>query len=247
VAVSGAPLEAYAGDALALKVVRVAGDGTVSDLPAEAKVAWTSPAVFAALAPETQAPSLLPASAATSGAPASAAWVENSFRPERSSDLTNVLFVVDPGTLQNGAVLISATVSGTTPAGDVQAAVAVSPTPMGSWSRGQNLFGAEGANCAGCHGSSGHGSTGAPPYTIAGQAYDYPAPGLNAEPGNLASDPEWNAALLTLAARADMDNHGVALRLPMPDWLAQPNRTNGQPLSTQDFADIYAFLKTQTK
>ena len=36
-----------------------------------------------------------------------------------------------------------------------------------------------------------------------------------------------------------MDNQGVALRAPMPDWLHQP-------LGTQDFADMYAFLKTQT-
>jgi hypothetical protein len=43
-----------------------------------------------------------------------------------------------------------------------------------------------------------------------------------------------------------MDNGGVALRLPMPDWLSTPNPATGAPLATQDFADIYAFLKTQT-
>ena len=31
------------------------------------------------------------------------------------------------------------------------------------------------------------------------------------------------------------------------DWLAQPNPATGQPLTTQDFADIYAWLKTQTE
>jgi hypothetical protein len=77
--------------------------------------------------------------------------------------------------------------------------------------------------------------------------YAYPAPGINAEPGNLASDPSWNAALLALAARADIDNRGVALRLPMPDWLASPDPATGHLLTTQDFADIYAFLKTQTQ
>jgi hypothetical protein len=43
-----------------------------------------------------------------------------------------------------------------------------------------------------------------------------------------------------------MDNSGIVLRLPMADWLASPNPATGQALSTQDFADIYAFLKTQT-
>jgi Cytochrome c len=247
VTVSGAPLEAFAGDAVALKVVTAAADGTLTDLPAGAKVVWTSPDVFTALAPNTQAPDLVPPTASISGAPASAAWIENPFRPDRATDLTNVLFVVDPGTIQNAAVLVSATVSGATPSGDVQAAIGVSPAPMGSWSRGQVLYGPGGANCAGCHGSSGHGSTGSAPYTIAGQSYDYPAPGLNAEPGNPASDPAWNAALLAVAARADMTKQGVALRLPMVDWLSVPNRANGQPLTTQDFADIYAFLKTQTR
>jgi hypothetical protein len=86
-----------------------------------------------------------------------------------------------------------------------------------------------------------------PPYVLDGQPYDYPAPGLNAEPGNVAGDPDWNAALLAFAARADVDNAGVALRVPMPDWLATPNPATGKPLTTQDFADIYAFLRTQTQ
>jgi hypothetical protein len=73
--------------------------------------------------------------------------------------------------------------------------------------------------------------------------YPYPAPGLDAEPGNLASDPAWTAALLAMAARADMDNGGLVLRTPMPDWLTA--KADGQLLTTQDFADIYAFLQTQ--
>lgn len=61
-----------------------------------------------------------------------------------------------------------------------------------------------------------------------------------------ASDPTWNAALFAVASRADMDNQGVTLRAPMPDWLARTNPASGKPLTTQDFADIFAFLKTQT-
>ena len=63
----------------------------------------------------------------------------------------------------------------------------------------------------------------------------------------LASDPAWNAELLAMAARADMDNGGLTLRQPMPCWLAMPNPATRQPLTTQDYADIYAFLKTQSR
>jgi hypothetical protein len=79
---------------------------------------------------------------------------------------------------------------------------------------------------------------------LPGETYPYPAPGLNNAQGHLAGDPSWNAALLALAARADVDNNAVSLRVPMPDWLAGHTGT-GALLSTQDFADIYAFLKTQ--
>jgi hypothetical protein len=81
---------------------------------------------------------------------------------------------------------------------------------------------------------------------MAGGTYDFAAPGLNGEPGNLAGDPDYDAALLAVASRADMDNGGVALRFPMPDWLSQANPMTGQLLTTQDLADMYAFLKTQT-
>jgi len=43
-----------------------------------------------------------------------------------------------------------------------------------------------------------------------------------------------------------MGNGGITLRAPMPDWLAEPNPATGAPLATQDLADMYAFLKTQT-
>jgi hypothetical protein len=66
-------------------------------------------------------------------------------------------------------------------------------------------------------------------------------------PGNTAGDPAWNAALFAIAARAEVDNGGLTLRLPMPDWLTEPSSVTGAPLTTQDLADIYAFLKTRTQ
>jgi hypothetical protein len=82
---------------------------------------------------------------------------------------------------------------------------------------------------------------------IDGETYDFPALGLNAEPGNVGNDPAWNAALLAFSARSDVDNAGVTLRVPMKDWLQNANPAVGKPLTTQDFADIYAFLRTQTQ
>ncbi len=80
-----------------------------------------------------------------------------------------------------------------------------------------------------------------------GSVYVLGAPGLDAEDGGVAADPGWNAALLPVAARSDIDNEGVTLRPPMPDWLTREAGAAGAPLTTQDFADIYSFLKTQTR
>ncbi len=248
VSAGSAPLHAFAGDAVALKLVEVDGDGSVKDLPPGAKVAWTLPSVVTALDPESTAASPLPAA----GAEPTAAWLANPGRPDRTDDLANVLFILDPGTVQNAVVEVSASVSGVAEvadAGTVTASLEVDPTPAGDWTRGATLYGVGGANCAECHGATGQGSPegpGATSFTLGGASYDFPAPGLNAEPGNAAGDPAWNAALFAVAARADIDNGGLTLRAPMPDWLATPNPTTGKPLSTQDLADIYAFLKTQT-
>ena len=84
-------------------------------------------------------------------------------------------------------------------------------------------------------------------YSINGTSYAFPAPGLNAEPGNLAGDPDWNAGIFAIAARADIDDGAVSLRQPMPSWMQSPNPVSQKPFTTQDFADVYAFLKTQTK
>jgi mono/diheme cytochrome c family protein len=245
VTASGVPLQGVAGDALPVKVVTVAADGSTHDLPAGASVVWASPDPVTTLPPESDAPSPLP----VAGNQPTAAWIDNTSRPDRAGDLAGVVFLLDPGIVQNGTVPVSATVSGAVPRVTVTASIEVDPTPMGDWTRGAALYGPDGANCAECHGSSGHGSTGAPSataYTMAGATYDFPAPGLNAEPGNAASDPDYDAALFAVAARADMDNGGVALRFPMPDWLSKANPATGQPLSTQDLADVYAFLQTQT-
>ncbi len=44
-----------------------------------------------------------------------------------------------------------------------------------------------------------------------------------------------------------MDNEGVMLRhRRYPDWLTQASGTSQQPPTTQDFADIFAFMMTQT-
>jgi mono/diheme cytochrome c family protein len=248
VSADGGPLSAVAGDAVALKVVVVDTDGSTQELPGGTSVVWTLPYPVVTLPPESIAASPLP----VAGAEPTAAWIENLYRPDRASDLANVVFVLDPGTVQNGAVPVSATVSGaSSPDGGVgvTASLAVDPTPAGDWTRGATLYGSSGANCAQCHGATGHGSPGpddAGTYTIAGASYDFPAPGINAETGNCASNPAWDAALFAVAARADMNNGGVTLRLPMPDWLATVNPATGAPLTTQDLADIFAFLQTQT-
>jgi mono/diheme cytochrome c family protein len=243
---SGAPLHAAAGDAFALKVVVVESDGSTRDLPAGATVTWTAPATVTTLPPDSTNANPLPVPAPQP----TAVWIANPNRLEHASDLANVLFILDPGALPNGALTVTATVAGGSPSGSVSATVDVDPTPAGDATRGAAVYGASGANCAECHGDTGHGSQGAPDatsYTIDGNTYDFPAPGLNAEQGNVGADPAWTAALLAVAARADTDNEGVTLRFPMPDWLTTKNVATGQPLTTQDFADIYAFLQTQTQ
>ncbi|MGO9834944.1 MAG: hypothetical protein ACLP1X_12060 [Polyangiaceae bacterium] len=247
VTTSGAPLDAVAGDAISLKVVQVADDGSTEDLPEGASVVWTSPAPpMATLPPNSTAASPM----SVFGAQPTAVWIDNPYRPDATADLRNVLFILDPGTVENAVVQVSAMVAGVASPGSVMATINVDPTPLGDWTRGATLYGPGNANCAACHGATGHGTPlvpGASTYTYAGGSYDFPAPGINAEPGNTAGDPAWNAALFAVAARADMDNVGIALRFPMPDWLDTTDPATGHPLATQDFADIFAFLRTQTQ
>jgi mono/diheme cytochrome c family protein len=242
---SVAPTLAVAGDAIPLSVVYVMSDGTTSALTSEAAVSWVTPATVAALDPSSAAPSPLPAP----GAQPTAVFIQNPGRPDRSGDLPGVLFVLDPGTSPNGTVSVDAIVSGGPFSGSATASITVGGSLTGDPTRGAMLYGATGLNCARCHGATAEGSPpdddGGAMFTIAGQDYSFPAPGLDAESGNLGSDPAWNAPLLAMASRADMDNGGLTLRSPMVDWLATASPATGQPPTTQDFTDIYAFLKTQ--
>jgi mono/diheme cytochrome c family protein len=234
VASPDAALQGVAGDALALKVVQGTGD-----LPAGATVSWSGATHVTALAPTSTAPSPLP----PAGAEPTAAFIDNPGRPDRNADLAGVLFILDPGTQDSAALKITATVSGSV-TGSATVTIPVGPTPAGDASHGSTAYA---ANCASCHGAMAAGSPPGPNgrFTLEGATYPYPAPGLNTGAGNLGSDPTWNAPLLAMASRADMDNGGLTLRVPMPDWLETPGAATGDPLTTQDFADIYAFLKTE--
>jgi len=60
VASTGGALQAVAGDAIGLKVVVVAADGSMRDLATGMSVAWTSPDSVTTLPPDNSAPSPLP-------------------------------------------------------------------------------------------------------------------------------------------------------------------------------------------
>jgi hypothetical protein len=235
---SSGSLSAMAGDALTLKVT----DGS-SDLPAGATVTWSGVPTVTALDPSSTAASPLPAA----GDAPTAALITNPGRPDMTPTLADVLFVLDPGTHAGGALSVTATVSGAL-VGTVTVSIPVGATPAGDATRGAALYGQSGVDCAYCHGATAHGTDAGAGgmYAYNGSTYAFPAPGLNTESGNLGSDPSWNAALLAMAARADMDNGGLTLRDPMPSWLTTPNPATGQPLGAQDYADLYAFLQTQS-
>jgi mono/diheme cytochrome c family protein len=244
VTVSGGPLTAAAGDALALKVVQKLSDGTTRDLPAPAQVAWSGPPTVTATAPDgTPADTPYP----PAGDAPTAVWISNPSRSDVDGALAGVLFVQDPGTTAGGSISVTAMVTGIDPGGTATASVAVTPPPSGDATRGAALYGATGANCAACHGATGHGSpvNADGSSTLEGTSYPFPAPGLNAEDGNAGA--EWSQELFATASRADLDDQAVSLRLPMPDWLITPKPSATALLGTQDFADIFAFLKTQTQ
>jgi hypothetical protein len=245
--VSRSPLHAAAGDAVPLKVVMTLSDGTTADLPYGTPVAWTAPATIVARDPnDAGSAGGLPAPGATP----TGVFVDNPYRADRS-DYSGVLFVLDPGTAPKGKLTVTASVMD---AGVVSASIGVDPTPPGDPDSGANLFGSL-INCAMCHGATGGGSTpnteadGSVDYVLMGGTYPFPAPPLNnTSPGGtpaLAADPGWNAALLGFACSADMDNAGVALRAPMPD-ITQTTLA-GHSVGAKEFADIYAFLRTQNQ
>ena len=248
VSANGAPLQGAPGDAIQLAVQLTMSDGSTRTASAD-EVTWLAPLTLVAEDPDDAGPDILP----EAGAQPTAFFVENDYRMSNPG----VLYVTDPGSTTNPTITVKATVGD---AGAVSAAFSVLPALVGDAASGANLF-LHGPECGTCHGPTGGGTPpalfpdggpelmdGGPAFAISGQLYPYPAPGLNNAPdsGHLASDPAWNAALLGMAAQCDMDNRGVALRVPMPDWFGGTNATGGT-LSGQDFADIYAWLKTQTK
>jgi cytochrome c len=180
------------------------------------------------------------------GAAPTAFWIANPARPDLDPDLQGVLFVLDAGSAPGGQVTVKASVTGSLLDGQPSATVTVAASPDGDATRGASLYGATRANCAECHGATAQGT---PPnadgatYEIDGMSYSFPAPPIDAESGNAAA--EWSPALFAIASRADLDDGAVTLRLPMPSWLTSPNPATGQPLTTQDLVDIFAFLKTQ--
>jgi len=222
---AGGLLDAVPGDGLQLVVLETLADGSTAPLPKEALVTWSGPPVVRALAAGTEPDDgVLPG---RGGAPA-AMWLVNPGRASDGGD-QGVLWVLDRGTGPSPTVDVTATIGNVAPGGTTSAKIAIGEAPAGDATAGKATFV---ANCGNCHGPTGHGK--------------HNAPGLNAETGNLAADPDWNAAILAIAARAGVDDLGVSLGTKMPSWLTRP-AANGKPLTTADFADIYAFLKTQEK
>ncbi len=246
VTTNDAALQGSPGDAVPLQVVFLLADGGTLIVPQE-QVTWTTPQTIAAQNPNDPGDNTIP----DAGAQPTAFFVTNDFRMTN----TGVLYLVATGTSDAG-VTVTASVSD---AGPVSAVVTVSGTPLvGNATRGGDLF-QNVLACASCHGTTAGGSPAVdagdagdagPMYAIpmGGDLFPYPAPALNAaSPDNLAADPTWNAALLGMAAQSDMDNAGVALQPPMPDFFGVASGDGGAALGAQDFADIYAWLLTQKK
>jgi mono/diheme cytochrome c family protein len=232
-------LTAVAGDALALSVVEQSSSGSHA-LPAGALVTWTAPATVTALAPMATASNPLP----PAGAEPTGTFIANPARTDITDDISGVLFVLDPGTSGSGMLEVSATVS-TDPGTPITASIAVSSTPTGDATRGQQSYLED---CSNCHGATGDGTTVGSDgmYNILGVEYSYPAPGLN-HAANIAGSSTWSAALLAFASRADVSNKGVALRVPMPNWLGDLAQATQKPPTTQELADIYAYLAATTQ
>jgi cytochrome c2 len=223
VAPDGSAPAAMVGDALRLSVVEMRTDGRSVPVSGDALITWSGPSIIEAL-PTGSTPdqSILP----EAGAAPAAMWVKN---PEHLSaeELAGVLFVLDAGSAPSPSISVTVTVvGGAAPNGHATASVHVAPFPAGNVARGQDTFA---ANCASCHGAHGEGES---------------APGLNDEPDHVAGDSAWTPQLLGLVARSNMDDQGVSLDPSMPKWLTKPD-ASGKLLTTQGFADMYAFLKTQ--
>jgi len=232
---SGGSPKGVPGDAIALEVMQ-GGE----ELPAGTTVTWTGVPTVTALDPGSTAASPLPAP----GEDPTAMFVTIPSRPDVAPVVANVLFILDPGTKAGGEIELTATVEGS---GTASISIPVGGALTGDAANGAMLYVKGGADCAFCHGAGGQGSPPGPNgmYSYDGGMWAYPAPALDPASGHIGSTPGWNAALFTMASRAVINNRGVALREPMPSWIVQPNTATDEPLSTQDFADIYAFLETQ--
>jgi hypothetical protein len=244
----GTPLQGAPGDAIPLVVMLTLSDGTTRAVPAD-QVSWVAPQTLVAEDPYDAGADIVP----EAGAQPTAFYVRNDLR----GGTPGTLFILDRGSVASPLVTVSASIPD---GGEVSANVAVLPAPVGDAAAGGDLF-LHVLVCNGCHGQTAGGSPlavlpdggpilldGGPAYVIGGQLYSFPAPGLNAAPGSghVAVDPAWSEPMFAVAAQSDMDNKGVALRLPMPLWAGGNNGT-GNPLNAQNFADIYAWLKTQTQ
>lgn len=240
---SGATTSVNAGDSVRVTVASKLSDNSIAPLSGNATVTWSANAPLVTAVPATPGThGDLPAF----GDAVTAVFVSNPLRTDRPNDLGNELFFLDPGTAASPTFVLTGTISGATPAGTASLTFNVGPALVGNATNGAILYGAQGANCLECHGATGAGSpiSSDGKYHYGDGIYDYPAGGLNAASGNLASDPKWNAALLAASSRSDMDNAGAAVRSSMPDYLAKKT-SSGALLTTQEFADIYAWLKTQ--
>ncbi len=242
-----APATVSVGDAVTLSILNVMSDGSTESLPGTAEVDWMGPQTLVA----TDDASSLPVDAATLLATDSTPTgflVVNSGRYDHAEDLKNVLFI--NGLVSgHGSVTVSAAISGLGLQDGVTAPVTISigPMPSGDVANGQTMYA---ASCASCHGTAGQGCTIQSIYDNSAAVTDVGVPGLNnTAPGgspNLAADPGWSAPLLAFASRVDADNTGLLLNLPMPDWLSTPTIDEHYFITTQDFANIYAWLLTQT-
>jgi hypothetical protein len=243
---SGATASVHAGDSVRVTVASKLSDNSIAPLSGNATVTWSANApLVTAVSTTPGALGDLPAF----GDAVTAVFIANPLRTDRPNDLGNELFFLDPGTAAAPSFVLTGTISGVTPAGTASLTFNVAPALVGNATNGAILYGAQGANCLECHGATGAGSpvSSDGKYHYGAGIYDYPAGGLNAASGNLASDPKWNAALLAVSSRADLDNKGVVVRAPMPDYLSTKPAGSQQVLTTQDYADIYAWLKTQTQ
>lgn len=237
------PMSFVPGAAVALTVVLLQPDGTTTPLPAGAQITWTAPPTVVAADPNDAGGAALPALSPL------AFFVSNPFRPDRS-DYDSVLFVVQAGSTDSPNLTVSASVAGY---GSVTAYIPIRGALVGDPDAGASEY--QALKCDQCHGATGAGT---PPndagmYVMQGGTYPFPAPSLNACSGSCAyndggdntapqcacaaADSTWNGAYFGLAGQADIDNNGVALRTPMPDALGSS--------TAQQFADIYAYMRTQ--